>query len=265
MAFAAERGPAEVLDVVRYRDGYGRVEDRAFHAFATVWVTDGGGRYQDAVIGNRDLARGDLILVFPGHRHSYGTVGDGRWSGIFTVFRGGLFAELERAGVMSRDRPVLHPGADPILADVHQRLEQLIRAGPPARAEAVASIHLLLARAHAADRDATADPGDQELARAAHALLTADLAQPLDPRDVARRLGVPWERLRKLLARELGEPPARLRIRRRIEDAKRLLLDGRTLAETAAALGYCDQYFFARQFRQVVGCAPGAWRIRVRG
>lgn len=261
----AERGPAEVLDVVRYRDGRSWVQDRAFHAYATVWITDGGACYQDAAVGARELVRGDLILVFPGHRHSYGTVGEGRWSGIFTVFRGALFADLERSGLMSRDRPVLHPGADPILADVHQRLEQLRLAGPLARAEAVASIHLLLARAHAADRDAADDPGDQELAQAAHALLTADLARPLDPRDVARRLGVSWERLRKLLARQLGEPPARLRIRRRIEDAKRLLLDGATLAETAAALGYCDQYFFARQFRQVVGRAPGAWRRSVRG
>jgi len=52
---------------------------------------------------------------------------------------------------------------------------------------------------------------------------------------------------------------------RRIEQAKARLSAGATLAKVAEALGYCDQFFFARQFKTVTGQSLGAWRRTFMG
>ncbi len=59
----------------------------------------------------------------------------------------------------------------------------------------------------------------------------------------------------------MGRPPAQWRQLKRIERARRLLLESdRSLAGIAEELGYCDQYFFNRQFKRVTGISPARFR-----
>jgi AraC family transcriptional regulator of arabinose operon len=62
--------------------------------------------------------------------------------------------------------------------------------------------------------------------------------------------------------RELtGFSPARWVIRCRVERASVLLRDSSMkISAIAEACGYTDLYFFARQFRKIMGMPPGAWR-----
>ncbi len=49
----------------------------------------------------------------------------------------------------------------------------------------------------------------------------------------------------------------------RIGTARNLLLDtDLSVTEIARQLGYCDVYYFTRQFKRLVGMAPGKWRMR---
>jgi AraC-like DNA-binding protein len=58
-----------------------------------------------------------------------------------------------------------------------------------------------------------------------------------------------------------GFSPARWVIRCRVERASVLLRDtSMKIAGIAEACGYTDLYFFARQFRKIMGMPPGAWR-----
>jgi AraC family transcriptional regulator of arabinose operon len=58
-----------------------------------------------------------------------------------------------------------------------------------------------------------------------------------------------------------GFSPARWVIRCRVERASVLLRDtSMKIAGIAEACGYTDLYFFARQFRNIMGMPPGAWR-----
>lgn len=51
---------------------------------------------------------------------------------------------------------------------------------------------------------------------------------------------------------------------RRIHLAKKLLDDGKSISEVAAACGFDDYSYFCRAFRRVVGCSPGQFRNRRR-
>ena len=61
---------------------------------------------------------------------------------------------------------------------------------------------------------------------------------------------------------QFGTSPMRDLQEARIIRAKALLLAERdwTLGRIAECIGFADQYQFIRQFKQVTGLSPGAWR-----
>ena len=58
----------------------------------------------------------------------------------------------------------------------------------------------------------------------------------------------------------LGTSPYRYLTMRRLDCAKRLMLSGVPLAESAAASGFADQSHLTRQFKKAYGLSPGRWQ-----
>lgn len=48
----------------------------------------------------------------------------------------------------------------------------------------------------------------------------------------------------------------------RMEEAKRLLLQGKSVSETAVLCGYQDPFHFSKMFKRRFGISPGAWRAQ---
>lgn len=244
--------------------------DRTLDDWAAVYLVAGGGWFADEATPRCPVAAGDLLLLAPGIRHSYVPEVPGDWSEYWMTFTGETFAILRRAGILDPERPVLHPGVVPELvvafdALVGARIAAAVRArsAEDARleeAQLAAEAHLLLVRLVRSDGadDASGPPWVAE----ACARLAADLQRPLDLARLAARCGLSYERFRKAFAAAVGEPPARYRLRRRIDRAKTLLTAGATIAETAETLGFCDVYFFSRQFRAATGTTPARFRGR---
>jgi len=67
------------------------------------------------------------------------------------------------------------------------------------------------------------------------------------------RCALPGERLDEAIDLE-----ARLRL------ARRLILAGVALAETAASAGFADQSHLNRAFRKLMGTSPGRWARQMR-
>jgi AraC-like DNA-binding protein len=78
---------------------------------------------------------------------------------------------------------------------------------------------------------------------------------------LARDLGVHPSHLVRVFRREYGLPPHRYLVGRRLDRARRLLLDGVPIAEVAAATGFHDQSHLTRHFRALLGTTPGRFRM----
>lgn len=76
---------------------------------------------------------------------------------------------------------------------------------------------------------------------------------------IAADLGVHASQVVRAFSREYGMPPHRYVTGRRVDRARRLLLDGSTPAEVAVAVGFYDQAHLTRHFRRVLGVTPGAY------
>lgn len=108
---------------------------------------------------------------------------------------------------------------------------------------------------------------EQERARGALATALRDLldARPFAPVTLAAagtELGASPTHLVRCFTRAFGVPPHRYAVGRRIDAARRQLLDGRPPAEVAAAVGFHDQSHLARHFRHHVGTTPGRYARR---
>lgn len=86
------------------------------------------------------------------------------------------------------------------------------------------------------------------------------LQDGLDLRVAGRELGVSPTHLIRAFTRTYGLPPHRYLTGRRVERARRLLLDGRSIADAAVDAGFYDQAHLTRHLRRMVGTTPSRYR-----
>ena len=77
---------------------------------------------------------------------------------------------------------------------------------------------------------------------------------------LARAVGVSRSVLADRFAEMVGHPPMQYLALWRMQLASRLLLEGESVAEAAAAVGYESEAAFSRTFKKAVGEAPATWR-----
>lgn len=95
----------------------------------------------------------------------------------------------------------------------------------------------------------------------------AHLGEDLSLASLAREVGISRSHFSRSFRQTLGQSPFEWLREKRIERAKRLLLEGAlSVAEVAIATGFADQAHLTRAFGRIVGVPPGAWqRVRRRG
>jgi AraC-like DNA-binding protein len=235
---------------------------RVLGSFAIVYLLDGSGSYSDAAGRAVRVRAGDLLLIFPDIGHTYGPGAGETWSEFYCVFDGPVFALLRQVGLLNPARPICH------LAPVEEWLGRLTGAlaSPPAltsrarMCELNGFLHVLSDILSLEADDGGEVLAAEWIARACE-LLGADLGREIDAQGVAAEVGLPYETFRKRFQRVMGVSPGRYRAIRRIDAACALLQRPElTLYEIAAALGFSDEFYFSRRFKQVVGISPRAFR-----
>lgn len=135
--------------------------------------------------------------------------------------------------------------AESRLAFVRERLLQRLRAAAPSRID-------------------TARAPSQRLAESLRALLDASIGGGLTLAEASRRLEAEPTHLVRSFSRAFGIPPHRYLVGRRVERARRLLLDGVPAAEAAAMAGFYDQAHMHRHFVRFLATTPGAYAQSTR-
>lgn len=240
---------------------------RVFGQYAVVYVLDGDAFYNDARGTRADIKPGDMILVFPDLAHSYGPKGGGVWTSLWLSFKGKIFDLWREQGLLDDRRPVHH--IEPLDVWFH-RFDSIL--GAPRRTGyappllEICRLQTLLAEIVTGAGRQTIYQDDLRWASRACAMLDAALESAPDWENIARHLGTTPEAFRKRFTRLVGHPPARYRMRRLVDRACELMQERRlTDKQIAEALGFCDEFYFSRRFKQVSGHSPRAFRRHALG
>lgn len=87
------------------------------------------------------------------------------------------------------------------------------------------------------------------------------LAEDFSVEDLAAIVGLSHFHFARLFKSSTGIPPHQYVVRRRVEQAKELLLaSGKNIAQIALEVGFCEQSHLASQFKRAYGIAPKAFR-----
>lgn len=103
------------------------------------------------------------------------------------------------------------------------------------------------------------------LAADARDLLDADPVGAPSIEQLSTQLGVSTAYLIRAFTREFAIPPHRYVTGRRLDLARRRLLDGEPPAAVAVATGFYDQAHFHRHFRRLLRTSPGTYRAPATG
>lgn len=238
------------------------VRNRTNEYYSLVYLLDGGGFYEDPINKRSRVYKGNVLVLFPGMRHSYVRMDFPVWSESVLTFGGRIFKYLEEEGLLDRSRPVLYPGLVPGLRkNFDSLIHDFIKNRLSSNSVVTAKIHLLLTEIlnlhQANEGDRIADFVKQACHR-----LDQDLGSELDMEETGRKLGLSYERFRKIFMKYVGFPPVRYRVLRRIESARSALTQSnQPIKQIAESLGYSNLSFFYRQFKQVTGKTPDHFKV----
>lgn len=247
--------------------GTGQPKMRVLGEYAVVYLLAGQGRYADANGVDIAIRPGDLILIFPDLLHHYGPGPNERWTEMYLVFNGPVFALWDQQKLLDRTRPVLH--LEP-LDYWAKRFESILgaphQAGHAPPLLEVCRLQEVLAEIFTGSPDGstTLDAQDNQWLSHACVLLETDLANKRHPWQVAKQLGLNYELFRKRFTRLMGVPPGKFRNDRIIDRACEMMQRSPLSdKQIALNLGFCDEFYFSKRFKQVVGCTPSVFRQRL--
>jgi AraC-like DNA-binding protein len=235
---------------------------RVLDEFAVVYLTRGGGTFYAAPEAPRAVSAGDMLVLFPGVWHRYHPDPETGWNEHWVIFDGTWARGIWKRRVIAPERAILHPGMDPALHQLFNRLiEEAKRPAPGHERELAALCAHVLARALSlsASQERRARPRTALIDEAV-AYLQEHRHEAVDLEKLASSLHVSYPHFRRLFRRVIGVPPHQYHLQLRIARAKELLERGDlSVKEVAARVGFDDRYYFARLFRRKAGVPPSRW------
>ncbi|MEK7727005.1 MAG: AraC family transcriptional regulator [candidate division KSB1 bacterium] len=151
---------------------------------------------------------------------------------------------------------------DASLAKMFLNAHRACEAGADALTSQTLLLELLasILQRHAENRSALPALGNENLAvKRAKEYLTENFNANVSLAALAKIAYLSPFHLLRAFRKTVGLPPHEYVLNLRIQRAKHLLLQGRTLSDAAYETGFCDQSHFTRHFKRIMGIPPGRY------
>jgi AraC-like DNA-binding protein len=240
------------------------VYDRHSHDTLSVGVTLRGVQRFWCRGSTHDSRPGDIIVLDPGEVH------DGRSGAIGGYAYRMLYIEADTARTIIADSsgrpardlvsnsPLVH---DPLLAQ-QINAAWVARLESPNSLESDERLHCIIVRLarHGVQPRATNSAFKLDALRRVREYLHDRIGDPVTTADLARVAGLSRFQLTRQFQRAFGLPLHAYHLQIRLEEARRRMQRGQTVASVAVDLGFVDQSHLHRRFRARFGVTPGEWR-----
>ena len=238
--------------------------DRAFprhsHDQLGIGVMLAGAHRSWSGIGHVEAHAGDVIMVNPGEMHDGMPSGTTQRVWRMLYFEPALVAQLAAPEGVD-DIEVVRPAVDdPVLAMRFARAFESMTVTATTRLEMEERLLLLvmrMMRRHGLRPPPSREPSPS--IRKALARVDADPLARVSLAELAALSGVSRFQLVRGFVRDVGITPHAYVLQRRIRLARRLLAEGRSIAEAALRAGFADQSHLTRVFVRHLGITPGRY------
>lgn len=231
-------------------------KDMSLSCYGGLLLLSGEGFYSDGM-GRQKLTRGTFVQRLPGHIHSTLVTPDSGWVEFFICINASTYQNLFDMGLMSAS-PVLK-GKVPteIIDSFPSFLARMQAAGDGELTPLYFEAQQLLCRINSFCAEEHIDGSAiKECIR----LLDYSLGR-MQGGEIAGRIGIPYETLRKSFSAVMGISLGKYAILTRISLVKEELISSNlSLGQIAAKFGYADYFTFCKQFKQYAYVTPREFR-----
>lgn len=232
---------------------------------AVIIVCAKGSGWCETPAGRFPVTAGQVIILPPGHPHSYGSNEVTPWTLWWLHVTGRDLPEFLTAAGMTPDAPIRTPSdVYRVVALIAEVLQSMERDTTTASLLAAAGAAWHLMALLASDRS-TGDGRYAAIDRAAEYLRT-HIDDHVSVAELAAMSRLSSSHFAALFKSRIGYPALQYQTQLRMARARELLdTTDQSIAAVAAATGYPDSFYFARQFKMVHGVTPFGYRGQRKG
>jgi len=231
---------------------------RKLGQYAAVLIEKGNGKLLSDSYGDHEIKSGDIIILFPEEPVAYNPYQS--WSEKWFVWNGPEAKALENAGFVKKSHFIIK-GKRAVFLETFNLLCSLIDLQDKA---AILERKIILTKfilgLYKGEAGTCEEYEYSEYIEAAMDFLAINYSKELSIDALASKYNISTSHFRMLFREYTGTSPRKFITNLRISAAKKLLVQGLTVKQTAHRTGYDDIFYFIRVFKALTGRSPGSWQ-----
>jgi len=241
-------------------------EGRILPEFQIVYLTEGEGVF--SCDGNSyEVKPGCVMLILPGLKHMYRPLLETGWHEYWVGFKGIYFSRLLEEGRFSPDSVFFQTGLhNHILSFFNQIFDEVRYQRPLYQLKTCASILSIIAEVLTRERRKEQPNYYEKIVARAKYLMESNVYSVINLPGISDQVGVSTSRLNEIFKTYTSMTPYQYFIQIKIHKAESLLeQEDIPVKEAAYRMGFEDQYYFSRLFKNKTGVSPSDWKKFVSG
>ena len=236
-------------------------EGRILPEFQIVYISSGEGIFASGE-ASYQVRPGSLMLILPGIKHSYRPLLETGWQEHWVGFKGAYFSGLVQEGRFSPSQVFFEIGLQKSILSLYDLIFDEVRTQRPLfQMKACAAILSLIAEVLTRERRKDQPNFYQQTVEKAKCLMESNILGDINLPSIADQLGISTSRLNEIFKTYTSMTPYQYYIHIKIHKAEALLEQGELpVKEVAFKMGFDDQYYFSRLFKNKTGISPSDWK-----
>ena len=241
-------------------------EGRVLQEFQIVYITSGEGIF--SCDGRTyQVKPGCVMLVLPGLKHSYKPLIETGWQEYWVGFKGVYFSRLLEEDRFSVEHVFFETGLhNSIISIFTQIFDEVRNQRPLYQLKTCALIMSLVAEVLTIERRKEQPNYFEKIVAKAKYLMESNVYSAINIPGISDQLGISTSRLNEVFKTYTSMTPYQYYIHIKIHKAESLLeQEDIPIKEAAYRMGFEDQYYFSRLFKNKTGVSPSDWKKFVSG
>jgi len=236
-------------------------EGRILPEFQMIYISSGEGVFNSGGV-TYQVKPGSLMLILPGIKHSYKPLFETGWHEYWVGFKGAYFSGLIEEGRFSPEQVFFEVGMlDSILSIFNLIFDEIRTQRPLYQMKACAAILSLIAEVLTRERRKDQPNYYQQTVEKAKYLMESNIFGAINLSAISDQLGISTSRLNEIFKTYTSMTPYQYYIHIKIHRAEGLLEQKDIpVKEAAYKMGFDDQYYFSRLFKNKTGVSPSDWK-----
>ena len=236
-------------------------EGRVLPEYQLIYITEGKGTFS-AADKTWDVFPGSMLMILPGIKHMYKPVKEIGWQEYWIGFKGSYFNKLAKEGFLSEDKLFFNIGNYDYITSIFKRIFDEVKSQKTLyQMKACSAVLTLISEILFRSRRQEQPDFYQQIVEKAKYLMETNMDGAINIPSIAKQIGISTSRLNEVFKHFSSMTPYQFFIQLKIHKAEELLGEENIpVKEAAWRMGFEDQYYFSRLFKNKTGIAPSDWK-----